>query len=77
MDGIVVIGSFLVWQSLHSPNRSPPDVSFRHIQDLVYFVGAMTQKKDIFRDFCWQISSVYYGTADPRRRLRRTAREVC
>lgn len=44
----VVIGSFIVWQSSHSPNRSPPDVSFRHIQDLVYFVGDDSEKKTFF-----------------------------
>jgi hypothetical protein len=37
----------------------------------LFTLWAMTQKKDIFCNFSWQISSVYYGTAD----LRPTSRE--
>jgi hypothetical protein len=73
---VVVIGSFIVWQSSHPHNRFPHNVSFRHIQDLVYFVGDDPEKGHFSRFFL-AISSVYYATAHSRRRSQRTARECC
>lgn len=54
----------------------PPDVSFRHIQDFVYFVGDR-EKGEFFRGFKKKKYSVYYGTVDPSHTLGTTASKFC